>query len=137
MNIFESQIDAPQARRTNGTWEKKGEIETLGKKERQVSKADVEAQELRKKFINCLMKDGKQSTAERILHRSCRYMLIKMEGTRGGEQAKASQVGYLRCAVRNVKPLIEFRVPTGSGRAPTNTAPTCVPTHRANKMAIQ
>src|SRR2546430_16144763 len=72
---------------------------------REVPKRDVPADPLYQsplvsKFINCVMSDGKRSTAERILYKS--FDIIK-------EKTGADPVKTFKKAIDNVKPSLEVK----------------------------
>ena len=83
-----------------------------------------------KKLINCLIKNGKRGTVERILFKCC--VLIKIGG-------RISSRKFIYQAIHNVKPLIELRnlrkQNKGSRRQKTKVVP--ILTCRAEKLAIQ
>lgn len=79
------------------------------------------------KFVNCIMWDGKKSTAERILHRA-----IDLIGTKLPDQ-DALQV--FETAVNNVKPLVEVKSRRVGGA--TYQVPVEVTSKRQLSLAIR
>ena len=74
--------------------------------------------ELVAKFVNCLMKKGKRSTAEGILYGA--FTVIE-------KRAKETPLAVFEKAVENVKPLIEVRSRRVGGatyQVPTEVAPS-------------
>jgi small subunit ribosomal protein S7 len=79
------------------------------------------------KFINCLMSDGKKSTAERIFYSALE--LVR-------EQTKAPDpMDVLMKALANVKPLLEVKSRRVGGA--TYQVPIEVPPHRQTALAMR
>ena len=78
------------------------------------------------KFINCLMYDGKKSTAERIF-----YNALDVLGNKTGKES----LEVFHDAVNNVKPSVEVR-PRRVGGA-TYQVPMEVSSHRKQSLAIR
>src|SRR5207247_2100574 len=78
---------------------------------RVVQKREIEADPLYQsalvsKFINCVMSDGKRSTAERILYKS--FDIIK-------EKTSDDPLKVFKKAIDNVKPSLEVKSRRGAG----------------------
>ena len=70
------------------------------------------------KFVNCIMRDGKKSTAESTLYKALAIM---------GEKAKAEPLKMFEQAIDNVRPLIEVksrRVGGSTYQVPTEIRPS-------------
>ena len=70
------------------------------------------------KFVNCIMRDGKKSTAESTLYKALDIM---------GEKAKAGPLKMFEQAIDNVRPLIEVksrRVGGSTYQVPTEIRPS-------------
>src|SRR3982750_121891 len=79
---------------------------------REIPKRDVPADPIYQsplvsKFINCIMSDGKRSTAERILYKS--FDIIK-------EKTADDPVKVFKKAIDNVKPSLEVKSRRGDGK---------------------
>ena len=98
---------------------------------REIPKRDVPADPLYQsplvsKFINCVMSDGKRSTAERILYKS--FDIIK-------EKTGGDPIPALKRAIENVKPALEVKSRRVGGA--TYQVPVEVRPRRANTLAIR
>nr|BBH42933.1 30S ribosomal protein S7 [Marophrys sp. SRT127] len=97
-----------------------------------------EIREIVNKFVSCLMKNGNQPVAKKILYDAC--MFIKM---RDGTKTSCSHMGikFLYQAVHNARPLIECsqKASGSAGRSfrRRNIKPIPITSHRANRLAIK
>jgi small subunit ribosomal protein S7 len=90
-----------------------------------------EIREIFSKFVSCLMKNGKQPVAKKILYDAC--MFIKM-------REKTSCIRFLYQAVHNARPLVECSQsagPAGAGFRRRNIKPVPITSQRANSLAIR
>jgi len=78
------------------------------------------------KFTNSLMRDGKKSTAERIV-----YSALDLVAERTGQQ----ELAVFQKALDNVKPVVEVRPRRVGGS--TYQIPVEVPPHRRQALAIR
>lgn len=67
-----------------------------------IGENDFSSEGLYKKFTNCLMKDGNQNVAEKILAKACIFIKLKL-------RKRNHFIPFLDQAVRNVKPLVELQ----------------------------
>jgi small subunit ribosomal protein S7 len=79
------------------------------------------------KFINCMMYEGKKSTAERIFYQALEALEQKVQGV---EPVKAFET-----ALDNVRPTVEVRSKRVGGA--TYQVPVEVPRNRATALAIR
>ena len=82
---------------------------------------------LASKFINCLMHDGKKSTAEGVFYGALEILSKRIEGV--------EPVEVFRQAVNNVKPKIEVRSKRVGGA--TYQVPMQIAPNRAQALAIR
>jgi small subunit ribosomal protein S7 len=79
------------------------------------------------KFINCMMYEGKKSTAERIFYQALEILEQKIQG--------ADPVKAFETALDNVRPTVEVRSKRVGGA--TYQVPVEVPRNRATALAIR
>jgi small subunit ribosomal protein S7 len=87
------------------------------------------------KFINCLMQDGKKTSAERVVYNALDEIEVKLDKVGDVEDKPKSGIEVFRRAVENVKPYVEVRSKRIGGA--NYQVPLPVKTNRQQSLAFR